>query len=126
MTVVSYSSQESIDTTNDNIVIKKMLEDILGGKALDVTDWPHTTIPGGHPIILGTSGAYHPIPLQEDEVTIDDTDAASTVGYLAGTILTSRPEASIMVRGTINPNAAKYTIPDGCKTATPLVRFEAD
>lgn len=126
MAEITYSQQETIDTTNDNIVIKSMIEDIPGGKALDVTGWNPTTIPAGHPIILSTSGEYQPIPLLEGDTEIDDTDADKTVGYLAGTILTAKPEASIMVRGTVNPNAAVYTIPTGCKTATPLVRFEGD
>lgn len=115
----------SIDTTNDNIVIVKCLEDIPGGRTLDVAGWPHTTIPGGHPIIK-EGGEYKPIALNAEGTQIDPAQAANTVGILKGTILTDRPFAAIMVRGTVNQEAAVFTIPAECKAPLSLIRFTSD
>lgn len=113
-----------MDTTNDTIVIAEALEYIRGGRTLDVTGWEKTTIPAGHPIIED-AGEYKPIGLTEAG-EIDPTEADKTIGVLGGTVLTSDPRATIVVRGTVNDKAAVYTIPAACKEALPLVRFEAD
>lgn len=126
MAEVNLTSQIQVDTTNDNIVIVKCLEDIPGGKALDVTGWPHTTIPAGHPIIKDDDGEYKPIALNVGGDAIDATKAAKTVGILVGTILTEQPAAAIMVRGTVNEAAAVYTIPAGCKAPLSLIRFVSE
>lgn len=126
MAEANLTKQVSVDTTNDNIVIVKMLEDMPGGKALDVTGWPHTTIPAGHPIIKDDDGNYKPIALNAEGIAIDATKAAKTVGILTRTILTENPQAPIMVRGTVNEAAAVFTIPSGCKTPLRLIRFTED
>ena len=114
-------TQMNVDTTNDNIVIAQCFEDIPGGRTLDVTGWTPTTIPAGHPIILDDDGEYKPIALTDG--AIDDTKAAKTVGILKSTILTEKPFAAIMVRGSVNEGAAVYAIPAGCKSPLSLIRF---
>ena len=126
MAEANLTKQVSVDTTNDNIVIVKMLEDIPGGKTLDVTGWPHATIPAGHPIIKDDDGEFKPIALNAEGDAIDATKAAKTIGILTCTILAEKPTASIMVRGTVNEAAAVYTIPAGCKTPLSLIRFTED
>jgi len=126
MAEINLTTQTNVDTTNDNIVIVNSWQDIPGGKALDVTGWPHTTIPAGHPIVLGTSGEYKPIALNVDEITIDEAEAARTVGILKATILTEQPIAAIMVGGCINPSAAVYTIPAACKAVLPHIIFQSE
>lgn len=123
MATTDLTTQTSVDTTNDSIVIVDNLESIPGGKTLDVTGWAPTTIPAGHPIILD-AGEYKPIALSGSD--IDETDAAKVVGILVATILTSKPLASIMVRGTVNDAAAVYAIPASCKAPLSLIRFASE
>lgn len=114
-------SQMTVDTTNDNIVVPVCLEDIPGGKTLDVTGWPDTVIPAGHPIILDDDGEYKPIAINAG--AIDNAKAAKTVGILTATILAEKPFAPIMVRGSVNEGALTYAIPAECKTPLSLIRF---
>ncbi|WP_010416079.1 hypothetical protein [Anaerophaga thermohalophila] len=129
MAQVTLNRTQTVDTTNDNVVIAEAIEFIRGGRTLDVTGWDKETIPAGHPIIYD-AGEYKPIALSVDEVTgevtIDETNAAKVVGILGGTLLTTDPRASIVVRGTVNPEAAVYSIPASVQDALPLIRFEAD
>jgi hypothetical protein len=129
MAQVTLNRAQSVDTTNDNIVIVDALEYVRGGRTLDVAGWDKPTIPAGHPVILD-AGEYKPIPLAVDAqtgaVSIDPTDAAKTIGVLGGTVLTTDARASIVVRGTVNDKVAVYEIPAACKEALPLIRFEAD
>lgn len=120
------SSNYDVLTTNDNIVIVGMLEDIPGGRSLNVEGWPHDIIPGGHPIIKDTDDEYKPLALNSDGDAIDATKAAKTVGVLYRSVLTELALAPIMVRGSVNENAAVYTIPDAAKTALSLIRFTSD
>lgn len=123
MVRANITTQETIDTTNDSIVVSKMLETIPGGKTLDVTGWPHETIPGGHPIIKDDDGEYKPLALNAEGTEIDETKASKTVGILISTILTSKPIAAIMVRGSVNVEAAVYAIPAAAKNPLSLIRF---
>ncbi len=125
MATADLSKQTSIDTTNDSIVIVHNMETIPGGKTLDVTGWGKTTIPAGHPIILDDDGEYKPIALDSND-EIDTANAAKTVGILVATILTESPLAAIMVRGTVNKEAAVYAIPAACQSPLSLIRFMSE
>ena len=117
------------DTGNDTIVIVKVLEAIPGGKTLDVTGFSPDVIPAGHLIIEETStGVLKPMPVSG---TAYGTLPASHTykGVLISTILTAKPFAGILVRGTVNKNASYYTIASvltAVKTALPLIRFTQD
>ena len=117
------------DTGNDTIVIVKVLEAIPGGKTLDVTGFSPEVIPAGHLIIEETStGVLKPMPVSGAAYTA--LPASHTYkGVLISTILTAKPFAGILVRGTVNKNASFYTIASvltAVKTALPLIRFTQD
>ena len=117
------------DTGNDTIVIVKVLEAIPGGKTLDVTGFTPDVIPAGHLIIEETStGVLKPMPISG--TAYGALPASHTYkGVLISTILTAKPFAGIMVRGTVNKNASFYTIASvltAVRTALPLIRFTQD
>lgn len=117
------------DTGNDTIVIVKVLEAIPGGKTLDVTGFSPDVIPAGHLIIEETStGVLKPMPVSG--AAYGSLPASHTYkGVLISTILTAKPFAGILVRGTVNKNASFYTIASvltQVKAALPLIRFTQD
>lgn len=117
------------DTGNDTIVIVKVLEAIPGGKTLDVTGFSPDVIPAGHLIIEETStGVLKPMPISG--ANYGSLPASHTYkGVLISTILTAKPFAGILVRGTVNKNASAYGIASvltAVKTALPLIRFTQD
>ena len=119
----------SYDTGNDTIVIVKVLEAIPGGKTLDVTGFSPDVIPAGHLIIKETStGVLKPMPISGAAYAA--LPASHTYeGVLISTILTAKPFAGILVRGTVNKNASFYTIASvltAVKAALPLIRFTQD
>lgn len=119
MATANLTSKDSIDSTNDSVVIVKNLETIAGGRTLDVTGFADTEISAGHVIIKETAtGEFKPLP------TSGTLPGSHTyAGILVASILTSKPMAAIMVRGTVNEAYAKYAIPAGAKTALSLIRF---
>ena len=119
----------SYDTSNDTIVIVKMLEAIPGGKTLDVTGFAPDNIPAGHLIIEETAtGVLKPMPVTGSAYAA--LPALHTYkGVLISTIKTNKAFAGIMVRGTVNKEASFYTITSvlaAAKTALPLIRFTQD
>lgn len=117
------------DTGNDSIVIVKVLEAIPGGKTLDVTGFSPDVIPAGHLIIEETStGVLKPMPISGAAYAA--LPASHTYkGVLISTILTAKPFAGILVRGTVNQAASFYTISSvltAVKAALPLIRFTQD
>ena len=117
MATANLTSKESIDTTNDSVVIVKNLETVAGGRTLDVTGFGDEEISAGHVIIKETAtGEYKPLP------TTGTLPASHTyAGILVASIRTVNAQAAIMVRGTVNEAYAKYTIPAGA--ALSLIRF---
>ena len=119
----------TVDTSNDGIVIISNSETITGGKTLNVTGFSPIVIPAGHLIIEENStGVLKPMPISGD--AYGTLPAGHTYkGVLVASILTAKPFASIMVRGTVNKNASKYSITsvlDAAKTALLLIRFTQD
>ncbi len=117
------------DAGNDTIVIVKVLEAIPGGKTLDVTGFTPDVIPAGHLIIEETStGVLKPMPISGADYAA--LPASHTYkGVLISTILTAKPFAGILVRGTVNKNASFYGIASvltAVKAALPLIRFTQD
>lgn len=117
------NSGTAIDTGNDTIAIVHNLETLRGGRTLDATGFAPTVIKGGHVIIRATTGAKDYKPLPVTGVLPADHEYA---GILVSTVLTAKPFAAILVRGTVNPNAAPYAIAAEVKTALPLIRFSID
>ena len=122
---------ETIDTSADSVVIALLLEDLPGGRTLDVTGVTDEVIKAGHVIIEETATEVLK-PLGVTDGAYDALPAGHTYkGVLVGSIPTARPMASIMVRGRVNPAAAVDAqglpaYPAGALTALPLIRFVKD
>jgi hypothetical protein len=122
---------EIVSTGNDSIVIVDNFQSIRGGRSLDVTGYGLDVIQAGHVIIMQTSNKeYKPMPLAVGNAAYDALPAGHTyTGILIASILTKKPFAGIMVRGTVNPAAAPFpmtTILSAVKTALPLIDFRED
>ena len=120
------NSGVSVDTGKDSIVIVELIEAIPGGKTLDVTGVTAEVLQAGHIIIKETAtGNYKPQSVTSG--TYDALPAGHTyAGVLVGSILTAKPFASIMVRGSVNSVAAPYAPLSAAVTALPLIRFTQD
>ena len=104
---------ETVDTSKDNVVIDKNLETLRGGRTLDVEGFADDTIQAGHVVVKeDATGDYKPLPVN-GTVPVDHTP----VGILTVSILKSKPEAAIMLRGTVNEVHLKYPISSAVKTA---------
>ena len=130
-TVNLKNTSTTLDTGNDSIVIVDNFQSIRGGRSLDVTGYSPTTIKAGHVIIKETAtGEYKPMPLNGGATAYASLPSGHTyAGVLVASILTAKPFAGIMVRGTVNPAAAPFSmssILSDVKTALPLIDFRED
>lgn len=122
---------EGVATGNDNIVIVDNFQSIRGGRTLDVTGFAPAVIRAGHVIIRETAtGEYKPMPVQADGAAYAALPQGHAyAGVLVSTVLAKSPLAGVMVRGTVNCEAAPYpmdTIRAAVKTALPLIDFRED
>lgn len=120
-----------VDSGNDNVVIVDNLQSIRGGRSLNTTGFTQPVINAGHVIIKETSsGDLKPMPLDSaGKVYAALPEGHTYEGILIASILTSKPFAGILVRGTVNPAAAPFkmdTILAAVKTALPLIDFRED
>lgn len=136
LALVNRTSQESIDTTNDSIIIVERIEDVRGGKTLVTTDLPADmkVISAGHVVIketatgickalgvTGTAGNY----------TYNSLPSGHTyLGVVIASVLTAKPDVAILVRGCVNDvaykNSTSLDYPAGLAAALPLIRFQKD
>ncbi|WP_127846200.1 hypothetical protein [Psychroflexus aestuariivivens] len=129
MPEANLTRSSAVNTSDDSIIIQELIEDIPGGRTLDVEGFGKDVIQAGHTIIENDeTGALKPMPLNGAGDDYAAKPANHTyVGVLVGTVLTKKPLASVMVRGTVNEEAAKnaglpsYT--SAMKSAIALVRF---
>ena len=129
------NERQEIITGNDNIVIVDVFQSIRGGRTLDVTGFTPEVIKAGHVIIKETAtGEYKPMPV---DLTTDPANPAyaelptghTYAGILIQSLLTKRPMAGIMVRGTVNPAAAPYPMDEilsDLKESLHLIDFRED
>ena len=110
---------ELIDTGKDSIVIVNLIETIPGGRTLNVTGVTDAVIKAGHVIIKETAtGDFKPQPVTAG--VYDALPAGHTyAGVLVSSILTAKPFASILVRGSVNEVASPYAPLSAAKTALP-------
>lgn len=125
------NTPQEVLTGNDNIVIVDNFQSVRGGRTLDVTGYPHDVLNAGHVIIRETtSGDYKPMPLNAGGDAYGALPEGHTyAGILIASIMTNRPFAGIMVRGTVNHAAAPFpmeTILAAVKSALPLIDFRED
>lgn len=130
MPIVDTTKVTNIDTSYDGVVIQHFIEDIPGGRSLDVTGVPaeDEVIKAGHVIIRETGteeykalgytagGAYAALPSGHEYA-----------GILYVSVPKNRPFASIMVRGTVNTAAASNAglpdYPSAVGDVLSLIRF---
>ena len=123
------NTPDNVDTGNDSIVIVANLENIPGGKTLDVTGFAPLVIPAGHIVIEETStGVLKPMPVSG--AAYGSLPASHTYkGVTVSSVLTAKPFVSVMVRGSVNKNASFYAIASvlvAVKAALPLIIFTQD
>lgn len=122
------AKSSQVDTSNDSIIIRSLLEDIPGGKTLDVTGVTQDVLNAGHLIIVETaSGVHKPMPVNTTGDAYEALPAGHTFkGVLVATILTAKAFASIMVRGSVNKVASVIAPTTAAITALPLITFTND
>jgi hypothetical protein len=120
------NSPTQVDTSMDSVVVVANLETVVGGRTLDTAGFAPEYIKAGHVVIEKTADKSV-LPLNVSGSTYVALPAGHTYkGIVGATILTARPFASIIVRGTINKVASPYPVPAGAETALPLIRFTQD
>lgn len=132
------TKEEQVLTGNDNIVIRKYIDGIEGGRDLDITDFKSVTgstvLHAGH-VIIKKDGAYKPFPVkkgEDDAIAYDSLPAGYTIaGILVSTIDATTHGAAIMTRGKVNKsdNVQPYSytsILTALKAALPLIEFMED
>ncbi|MNY29006.1 hypothetical protein D3C86_1630240 [compost metagenome] len=97
---------------------------------MDVTGWASDVIPRGHVIIQETAtGNFKPWPVSGSAYAALPADHTISPYVMDNTVLTTRPFAGLMDRGTVNPNAQAYTISSvlaAIRTAQPHIIYRAD
>lgn len=120
----------SLETDNDSVVIVEYISGKVGGATLDVTGWTPDIIPRGHVIIQETAtGNLKPWPISGAAYAALPANHTISPYVMDNTVLTTKPFSGLMDRGTVNPNAQKYTISSvlaAIKTAQPLIIYRAD
>ena len=125
------NNPQNVDAGFDSVTIIKMIEDIPGGKTLDVTGFSPEIIRAGHLVIKETSSGIHK-PMPVNGAAYDSLPAGHEyVGVVVASVLTTKPFVSVMVRGAVNEqafvNGGGYSsIPAAAKTALSLIRFTKD
>ena len=130
MAIVNLTTETSVDTGLDGVVIQKMIEDVPGGRTIDVTDVEAAygnILKAGHPILR------HPttkdFKAQEVAAGVYKAPAGGYeyYGILYVSVPMDKALGSIMVRGTVNEAAAEeYGLPpylSAGKSALTLIRF---
>lgn len=136
MSIELTNTTEQILTGNDGVVIRKYIDGIEGGRALDLTDYLAVTgaspvLQAGH-VIIAKDGTYKPMPLATGATAYTTLPTGySYVGILAHTINAKRDGAAILTRGKVNKADSvqpfSYTsILTALKAALPLVQFVED
>ncbi len=129
-TVNLNNDEQIIDTSRDTVIIVDNFQSVRGGRALDVTGYTPKVIYAGHVIIkdTATGNIYKPMPVNSGATAY----AALPAGYeyahiLINSILTAKPAAGLLVRGTVNHKAC-YIEPttEAMEALKPLIDFRAD
>ncbi len=129
-TIDLHNDATVVDTSRDTVIIRKNLESVVGGRALDVTGFAPKVINAGHVIIVDTATKkiFKPMPVNTDATAY----AALPDGYeyahvQINTVLTAKPAAGLLVRGTVNHKAC-YIEPtaEAMEALGPLIIFRED
>ena len=123
-----------IDSANDSIVIRKYGAGIVGGRTLDMTDFPSDlkVIKAGHVVIRSTEDEtlYKPMPVADGGEAYDSLPANyEYVGVVVATKPVDYPLVGIMYAGEVNDVASPYpvsSIKAALKSALPGLVFMHD
>ncbi len=111
-------TRQTIDTTNDSVIIVEHIADLPGGRTLDVTGFPDDEISAGHVVIKDEEGVYKPLP------TDGNVPASHTVeGVTVASCKKDNAQVSVMYNGTVNEAYAKYPYSDAVKKKLSLIKF---
>lgn len=98
-------SEKGIDFTNDSIVVRKFINGVEGGRMLDCSNFPFSSIMAGHCVITDGNGNYKPMPVS-GEMYGAMPEGYKYVGVVYRSAKVKEP-VSIMTRGVVN----KYRVP---------------
>jgi hypothetical protein len=123
-----------IDSANDSIVIRKYGAGIVGGRTLDMTDFPANLkcIRAGHVVIRSTTDEtlYKPMPVnQAGDGYGSLPEGYEYVGVVVATKPVDYPLVGIMYAGEVNDVASPYpvdSIKAAMKTALPCLVYMHD
>jgi len=116
MAFVNLTKTQSNPTNGkDQIVIRKRLAFLDGGKSLDVTGVTEEALYAGHVIVKVTeTGEFKPLGVSGDNFAAP-AQGEEIVGVLASSIYTDTAFASILTAGVIGEQAMPYALPAGVK-----------
>lgn len=119
----------------DNIVIRKYIAGIEGGRALDTTGFDLADINAGHVIIRKeevvdekTVVTYAPMPVSEGAYA-ELPEGYAYAGILTHSMSAKKPAASIMTWGIVNEAVLPYAVADikeDLAAALPHIEFTKD
>lgn len=124
-----------IDAANDSIVIRKYGASIVGGRTLDMTDFPSELkcIRSGHVIIRSTTDEtlYKPMPVANDGKNYASLpNNYEYAGVVVATKPVDYPLVGVMYDGEVNDVASPYPLTSemkaALKTALPGLVFMHD
>ncbi len=119
-----------IDTSRDTVIIVDNFQSVRGGRTLDVTGFAPKVVNAGHVIIKDedTGTIYKPMPVNGDATAYAALPAGYEYAHVQiNTVLTAKPFAGLLVRGTVNHKAC-YIEPtaEAMEALKPLIDFRAD
>ena len=131
MTPIEIGKNYQVVTASDDVVIPLVLEDLPGGRSLDVTGIAEEILYAGRIIIEETAtGDLKPQAIAGGVYTALP-GAHTYKGVLIATVEKAKPFASVMVRGRLNNEAAQnvHGLPPvlpAAIAALPLIRIAKD
>ena len=101
----------------DAVVIRRVEACLIGGKTLDMSDFPDDFVKAGHIVVHETAtDTYKPLGVSNGAYS-----ALSSGCEYVGVVRASKPKeepfVSIMYAGEVNDNASPYPLTDAIKTA---------
>lgn len=114
----------------DSVVIRRMGACLIGGKTLDVSDFPDDFVKAGHIVIHETStDTYKPLGVSSGAYS-SLPNGCTYEGVVLASKPKERPFVSVMYTGEVNDNASPYPLTDAIKTALksvlPALYFKHD
>jgi hypothetical protein len=112
----------------DTVVIRKFIDGIKGGKALNVEDFAEDYIKAGH-VVIRKEDDYKPLPV-EGEAFAALPEGYEYVGFVTATKKATEPFVAIVTIGEVNDEALPYTLSSeqkaAIKAAVPTIVFNHD